>query len=291
MYRFAKRLTAILFAACFLSAAAAPEAAARSPRILLMCCYQQEGWGNSSSATFLDDEGRIWRYESDGPLPDTEEARLAFLAETDRAVPIGQMDFWRLLDLLSLIQWAQPWPLEPQPPGAADYGLNTYSAVRYGADASAEVIPLAVSGDRTAENLEPNAYALYVALFREIAVHETADPTWLQPMNIPREPLAAFFGLEETLFQDATLTLSFFDPQWGEREYPLEEGEMREKLHWLAGLTVTVKQSALPYGEPTCVYRLYSPQGEELAAFQFFHDLLLTGDGLYAVEMGGSQTP
>ena len=133
--------------------------------------------------------------------------------------------------------------------------------MRYGADASAEVIPLAVSGNRTAENLEPNAYALYVALFREIAVHETADPTWLQSLNIPREPLAAFFGLEETLFQDAALTVTFFDPQWGQREYPLEEGEMREKLNWLAGLTVTVKQSALPYGEPTCVYRLYSPQG------------------------------
>ena len=117
MYRFAKRLTAILFAACFLSAAAAPEAAARSPRILLMCCYQQEGWGQRSTPSFHDDEPSGWRYGSGGRLAERGEGRLGCLAETDRAVPIGQMDFWRLLDLLSLIQWAQPWP-----PGAAAPG-------------------------------------------------------------------------------------------------------------------------------------------------------------------------
>ena len=188
-----------------------------------MCCYQQEGWGNRSSATFLDDEGCIWRYESAAPLPDTEEARLAFLSETDGAVPVGQMDFWRMLELCSLIESAQSWQLEPQPAGAVDFGLNTYSAVRYGTDGRAEVIPLAVSGDRTAENPEPNAYALYVALFDEIMIYETANPTWLQPMNLPREPLAAFCGLEETIFEGATLTVTFSDPQSGECEYPLDE--------------------------------------------------------------------
>lgn len=100
-----KRLSALLLAICCLSAASA--AAGRSSRILLMCCYQQEGWGNRSSATFLDDEGCIWRYESAAPLPDTEEARLAFLSETDGAVPVGQMDFWRMLELCSLIESAQ----------------------------------------------------------------------------------------------------------------------------------------------------------------------------------------
>lgn len=254
-----------------------------------MCCYQQDGWGDRSSATFLDDGGRIWRYESAEPLPDTDEARLSFLAETDCAVFAGQMDFGRMLDLISLIESAQPWPLEPQPAGAADFGLNTYSAVRYGADGSAEVIPLAVSGDRTAENLEPNAYALYVALFNEIMVHETEGPAWLQPMNIPREPLAAFCGLDETIFEGATLAVSFFDPQSGEREYALDADEMREKLNWLAGLSVTLKQNALPSAGHTCVYTLYSAQGEKLADFAFFRDLLATGDGMYAVEAGGAQ--
>lgn len=285
-----KRLMAIVCAACCLSPSAASADAARSSQILLMCCYQQDGWGGRSSATFLDDEGRIWRYESATPLPDTEETRLAFLAETDCAVGIGQLDFWRVLELRSLIESAQAWPLEPKSAGAVDFGLNTYSAVRYGEDGSAEVIPLAVSGDWTAENPEPNAFALYVALFHEIAVHETADPAWMQPTNLPREPLAAFCGLDETLMEGATLAVTFSDPQSGECEYPLDEDEMREKQDWLAGLVVTLKQNALPYAGHTCVYTLYSPQGERLAAFAFFHDLLVTDGGMYAVESGDSQT-
>lgn len=285
-----KRLMAIVCAACCLSPSAASADAARSSQILLMCCYQQDGWGGRSSATFLDDEGRIWRYESATPLPDTEEARLSFLAETDCAVGIGQLDFWRVLELRSLIESAQAWPLEPKSAGAVDFGLNTYSAVRHGEDGSAEVIPLAVSGDWTAENPEPNAFALYVALFHEIAVHETAGPAWMQPTNLPREPLAAFCGLDETLMEGATLAVTFSDPQSGECEYPLDEDEMREKLDWLAGLVVTLKQNALPYAGHTCVYTLYSPQGERLAAFAFFHDLLVTDGGMYAVESGDSQT-
>ncbi len=284
-----KRLTAILCAICFFPLTAAPADAGRSPRILLMCCYQQDGWGDGSSATFLDDEGCIWRYESAAPLPDTEQARLAFLAETDSVALVGQLDFWRMLELLSLIELAQAWPLEPQSAGAADFGLNTYSAVRYGADGSAEVIPLAVSGNWTAENLEPNAYALYIALFDEIAVHGTADPAWLRPMNIPREPLAAFYGLEQALFEGATLTVSFFDPQTGEHEYMPDEDEMQEKLDWLVNVAVTYKKNALSDVRPTCVYTLYSPQGERLAAFAFFRDLLVTGEGMYTVEPGGSK--
>lgn len=280
---------AILFIACLLSPAAAPANAASGARIVLMCCYQQDGWDDSSSATFLDDKGCIWRYESAAPLPETDQARLAFLSKTTSAVSVGQLDFWRMLELCSLIEQAEPWPLEPQPAVAVDFGLNTYSAVRYGANGRAEVIPLAVSGDQTAENLEPNAYALYVALVHEITIHEPTDPSWLQPMNIPRESLAAFCGLDETIFQGATLAVSFSDPQSGECTYALDAHEMREKLDWLADLVVTYKQNALPYAGRTCMYTLYSPGGERLAAFEFFHDLLVTGSGMYAVEPSQTQ--
>lgn len=288
MYRLAKCLAAILCAACLLTAAGASAGAERSPRIVLMCCYQQEGWGDGSSATFLDDEGCIWRYESAAPLPDTEQARLAFLAETDSVALVGQLDFWRMLELISLIEAVQPGPLEPQAAVAADYGLNTFSAVRYGADGSAEVIPLAISGDQVAENLEPNAYALYVALFYEVMSHDAAEPSWLQPRNVPREPLAAFCGLDEAAFEGATLAVSYCDPQSGEREFALDADEMRDKLDWLAGLVVTVKQNALPCAGHTCAYTLYSPQGERLATFEFFDELLVTDVGMYQVEPGDS---
>ncbi len=288
MYRLAKCLAAILCAACLLTAAGASAGAERSPRIVLMCCYQQEGWGDGSSATFLDEAGCIWRYESAEPLPDTDSARLALLAEAESVVAAGQIELWRMLELISLIEAVQPGPLEPQAAVAADYGLNTFSAVRYGADGSAEVIPLAISGDQVAENLEPNAYALYVALFYEVMSHDAAEPSWLQPRNVPREPLAAFCGLDEAAFEGATLAVSYCDPQSGEREFALDADEMRDKLDWLAGLVVTVKQNALPCAGHTCAYTLYSPQGERLATFEFFDELLVTDVGMYQVEPGDS---
>ena len=289
MSRLGKRITAVFCTVCFLLTTAASAQSDRSSRIILMCCYQQHGWDNMASATFLDDYGYIWRYESAEPLPDTDEARLAFLVETDCVAPVGQIDFWRMLELSSLIESAQPWPLEPRSAVAVDFGSITYSAVRYSGDGSAELIPLAISGDWTAENPEPNAYALYVALFDEIAIHETAEPSWLQPMNIPREPLAAFFGLEEGIFEGATLAVSFFDPQLGELERMLDANEMQQKLDWLSGLVVTCKQNALPNAGHTCTYVLYSTRGEKIADFAFFYDLLVTADGMYAVELSDSQ--
>ena len=125
MYRLAKCLAAILCAACLLTAAGASAGAERSPRIVLMCCYQQEGWGDGSSATFLDEAGCIWRYESAEPLPDTDSARLALLAEAESVVAAGQIELWRMLELISLIEAVQPGPLEPQAAVAADYGLQS----------------------------------------------------------------------------------------------------------------------------------------------------------------------
>lgn len=68
-----------------------------------------------------------------------------------------------------------------------------------------------------------------------------------------------------------------------------DEDEMQEKLDWLVNVAVTYKKNALSDVRPTCVYTLYSPQGERLAAFAFFRDLLVTGEGMYTVEPGGSK--
>ena len=54
--------------------------------------------------------------------------------------------------------------MEDQAFGIRDYGLDTYSAVRYGSDGIVEIIPLAITGNRVVENLEPNAYALLHSL-------------------------------------------------------------------------------------------------------------------------------
>ena len=44
-----------------------------------------------------------------------------------------------------------------------DYGLDTYSAIRYGDGGEAEIICLAKWGDWTYENTDINARAVYLA--------------------------------------------------------------------------------------------------------------------------------
>src|SRR5699024_11926406 len=71
----------ILIAALILIFAAPENCEAEDARILLMRCYQQDRSGVCSEAVLLDEEGCVWQYQSDDPLPDTDEERLAYLAE------------------------------------------------------------------------------------------------------------------------------------------------------------------------------------------------------------------
>ena len=74
----------------------------------------------------------MWQYQSDDPLPDTDEERLAFLAECQNVTLVRRLDVNRVLELESLIAAAAEPQMEDQAFGIRDYGLDTYSAVRYG---------------------------------------------------------------------------------------------------------------------------------------------------------------
>ena len=102
----------------------------------------------------------------------------------------------RVLELESLIAAAAEPQMEDQAFGIRDYGLDTYSAVRYGSDGIVEIIPLAITGNRVVENLEPNAYALYIACFTEVMGYdlEAEFDCPIKPLNIRRTPLAEFSG-------------------------------------------------------------------------------------------------
>ena len=59
----------ILIAALILIFAAPANCEAEDARILLMRCYQQDRSGVCSEAVLLDEEGCVWQYQSDDPLP------------------------------------------------------------------------------------------------------------------------------------------------------------------------------------------------------------------------------
>ena len=93
----------ILIAALILIFAAPANCEAEDARILLMRCYQQDRSGVCSEAVLLDEEGCVWQYQSDDPLPDTDEERLAFLAECQNVTLVRRLDVNRVLELESLI--------------------------------------------------------------------------------------------------------------------------------------------------------------------------------------------
>ena len=80
--------------------------------------------------------------------PDTDEERLAFLADCQNVTLVRRLDVNRVLELESLIAAAAEPQMEDQAFGIRDYGLDTYSAVRYGSDGIVEIIPLAITGNR-----------------------------------------------------------------------------------------------------------------------------------------------
>ena len=53
------------------------------------------------------------------------------------------------------------------------------------------------------ENLEPNAYALYIACFTEVMGYdlEAEFDCPIKPLNIRRTPLAEFLGVDEGVFE------------------------------------------------------------------------------------------
>ena len=79
--------------------AAPANCEAEDARILLMRCYQQDRSGVCSEAVLLDEEGCVWQYQSDDPLPDTDEERLAFLAECQNVTLV------RRLDVTAFLNW------------------------------------------------------------------------------------------------------------------------------------------------------------------------------------------
>jgi len=192
----------------------------------------------------------------------------------------------RVLELESLIAAAAEPQMEDQAFGIRDYGLDTYSAVRYGSDGIVEIIPLAITGNRVVENLEPNAYALYIACFTEVMGYdlEAEFDCPIKPLNIRRTPLAEFLGVDEGVFEGATLTASRLDCEAGYIDIEIDEEETGEKIEWLSGLVVTGKRNALCVTGNTEVYTLHSPEGAFLARFEFYQGLLVMDDGMYAVE-------
>lgn len=276
-----KRIMLFLLAACLPLAAPALAEGGERPQIILMACYQQVGWGVYADAAFLDEEGGIWHYENEMGLPREDAERLELLGKTEDVEHVGQLDKRRVEEIRSLIAAIQPEEVKRGPGHILDYGLDTYSAIRYGDGGEAEIICLAKWGDWTYENTDINARAVYLALFTEVLGNDLDSDEYeflYQPTPFERMSLTDFCGVEKNIFEDATVAV-----RENGTERTLEGTEAEEKLAWLQSLAVTGKRSALkPEGGET-TYLLVTPEGAE-AEFVFSDSLLARPDGMYTVE-------
>ena len=91
--------------------------------------------------------------------------------------------------------------------------------------------PVGNHSNRVVENLEPNAYALYIACFTEVMGYdlEAEFDCPIKPLNIRRTPLAEFLGVDEGVFEGATLTASRLDCEAGYIDIEIDEEETGER--------------------------------------------------------------
>ena len=205
-----KRIMLFLLAACLPLAAPALAEGGERPQIILMACYQQVGWGVYADAAFLDEEGGIWHYENEMGLPREDAERLELLGKTEDVEHVGQLDKRRVEEIRSLIAAIQPEEVKRGPGHILDYGLDTYSAIRYGDGGEAEIICLAKWGDWTYENTDINARAVYLALFTEVLGNDLDSDEYeflYQPTPFERMSLTDFCGVEKNIFEDATVAV------------------------------------------------------------------------------------
>lgn len=276
-----KRIMLFLLAACLPLAAPALAEGGERPQIILMACYQQVGWGVYADVAFLDEEGGIWYYENEMGLPREDAERLELLGKTEDVERVGQLDKRRVEEIRSLIAAIQPEEVKRGPGHILDYGLDTYSAIRYGDGGEAEIICLAKWGDWTYENTDINARAVYLALFTEVLGYDLDSDEYeflYQPTPFERMSLTDFCGVEKGVFEGATVTL-----RENGTERTLEGAEAEEKLAWLQSLAVTGKRSALTADGGETAYLLVTPEGIQ-AEFVFSDGLLAMPDGMYTVE-------
>lgn len=170
-----KWLALALLASSLLTAAPVLTEEEERPRIILMACYQQVGWGVRANAVFLDEEGGIWHYENEMGLPKDDEERLELLSKTEDAKQEGELDDSRVEEIQSLIAAIQPEEVERKSGNISDYGLDTYSAIRYGDDEEAEIICLALWGDWVYEHSDANAREVNQALLTEVLGKKLED--------------------------------------------------------------------------------------------------------------------
>ncbi len=271
-------MTLILAAVFSCNGARATDKGARS--IILMTEYQQLGWGDTFQLGALDADGNLWSYADStrGDIPYEDEELLSWAETTDELELFGRLSPDELSDIVSLVYTVAAQDVVYQ--GAAcDAGTQTSFAVRKDQNGNAGIIVLGASGDSLYENTDPAAQSLYLTLrklFPDVISYYgelSISPIGFQSTNIMT--FCEFEGLDLTQYK---MTAYHNDCEEGpvEIEPAMSASEIME-------IVVTGKKNGMFTTGNTVTYFFEDMNGEEVASFEFFDNLLVCPDGMYSI--------
>lgn len=262
------------------------SAHADAPRPILVTAYRQLGWGDAVQIGYVDEAGELWFIEgSDHDLnwPYPLADQLTWLAAAKHRQSLGTLAYDDLFSLNSLVQCVEAQK-EQGTPAANDAGTEVSYAVRYSAQ-GAETILLGESGDTRFENTDATAQALYLYLrtaFPSVTSYfgnPVMAPSGFQPVS-----LMAFRGYESLDLLGLKVTQNDLDCEAGTEPVLLTDEEAEAVRAQILRLRVVGKHSCIVTTGGSTVYAFQNAEGKTVASFEFYHGLLVTQDGMYAVE-------
>jgi len=255
-------------------------AEAEPRQIILLTEYRQMGWGERYALGVVDDEGGLWSYAcsswTDLPFEMTE---LILWAENNNEFEyLGTLSSSQLREVKSLVITVRHGEGKPAQ-AACDAGTQSSYACRRDKDGKIETVLLGMSGDDMYENTDPSAQTLYRILRQCFAAVTAYDgEQGMSPKGFKAVSLEEFCGYDGLDLTALTLTAYRHDCEEGNipTEPVLTGGD-------IASMIVTGKKNSLSVTGNTTVYAFTDDDGDTVAAFEFYGDLLVMNDGMYTV--------
>ena len=275
----------LMMVLCFTVMTVCTAAFADNPQqarnIILLTEYQQMGWGENFQFGALDDNGILWTYGSSTreDIPYKAEALLAWAESSDRLEAAGTVSREALSDMISMVNTVTAQDVVSHS-YACDAGVQTSYAIRKDRDGKAEIIVLGMAGDETFENTDPAAQSLYkslLSLFRSVTSY--AGGGIIAPVGFQTVDILSFCGYEGVDLTKYIMTAYANDCETG--AYETEPGINAADI---MSMTVTGKQNSMSTTGNTVTYCFTDSNGNMIAAFEFYNDLLVCPDGMYTIK-------
>ena len=263
-------------------------ASAEQPELILFTVYEQCGWGDALQVGCVDSDGGLWALSGSASAlgwPSGVTEQMEYLSEPGRLTCVGSLDSERIFELKSLVYGVEAQEGKPVP-AACDAGTEASYAILYDRDGNAEAVLLGMSGDDMFENMDPDAQALYLALWELFpGITHYSGALGMGPAGFQAVPVWAFCGYSTVGLDTAEVRAAYMDCEAGPIDLELTEQEVAQVKKIARDAMVTGKDNGYFTTGGTVVFSFYDGEGELLLSLELYSGLLVCSDGMYSLEM------